>query len=265
MTAESSTIRTATTGTWGVFRGESSRWLGRRGLFHLLLWLFAVEWALYINVVTPNQPFGFIGFQSLINLLSVLPMIAGVVLAAAQVCGDYNHGTAAWMLSKPVPRSGYTVASVSALWLGLTTTAIVVPGMVAYWWLPRVDPYRFVKPDAPDLARFLTTLGLLSLVLAFFMALATMLSILIRRRGVVVAIAAWVLLMLRVPILSATGWIEYTPAMLIRTDLTPGGWSKLTEFIYGLPLGATDAVAGTLGLTALFMVVAMLIFHRLEL
>ena len=184
MATEVGALRAASTGTWGVFRGELGRWLGRRGLFHLVLWLVVVEWALYVNVATKNQPFGYIGFESLMNILTIFPIVAGIVLTAVSVCGSYHDGTTGWVLGKPVPRGGYLTASVGAIWLGLTVTAIVIPGLVARWWLPNVEPYRFVPPDAPALSRFAIALGLLSLVLAFFMSLTALLSVAIRRRGV---------------------------------------------------------------------------------
>jgi ABC-type transport system involved in multi-copper enzyme maturation permease subunit len=264
MKAEATTLRTGATGTWGVLRGEVSRWLGRRGLFHLVLWLAVIEWILYTTVATENQPFGYLGFETLINMLVIFPVMAGMVLTAAAMCGDYHDGTTGWVLSKPVPRGGYVAASVAGLWLGLAVTAIVVPGLVAYWWLPRVEPYRFVTPEAPELGRFLVALGLLSIILAFFMAATTLLSIVIRRRGVVVAIVAWLLLMLRTPILPYADWMDYTPSRLIRTDIAPGGWSEITEYIHDVPFDAMPAVTGTIAMTVAFVAGAILVFRRLD-
>jgi len=264
MNAEATALRTSATGTWGVLRGELQRWLGRRGLFHLVLWLVVIEWILYTSVATENQPFGYLGFETLINILVIFPVMAGMVLTAAAVCGDYHDGTTGWVLGKPVPRGGYVAASLAGLWLGLAVTTIVVPGLVAYWWLPKVEPYRFVTPEAPALRRFLFALGVLTVILAFFMAVAAFLSIVIRRRGVVVAIGAWLLLMLRTPLLPYADWMDYTPARLIRTDLAPGGWSEITEYIHDVPFDAMPAVLGTLALAVALVAGAILVFRRLE-
>lgn len=264
MSSEATALRTSATGTWGVLRGELQRWVGRRGLFHLVLWLAVIEWILYTTVATENQPFGYLGFETLINMLVIFPVMAGMVLTAAAVCGDYHDGTTGWVLGKPVPRGGYVAASVAGLWVGLAMTTIVVPGLVAYWWLPKVEPYRFVTPEAPALGRFLVALGFLSIILAFFMAATALLSIVIRRRGVVVAIGAWLLLMLRTPMLPYADWMDYTPSRLIRTDLAPGGWSEITEYIHDLPFDAMPAVTGTFAMAAAFVVAAILVFRRLD-
>jgi len=264
MSTEATGLRTSAIGTWGVLRGELQRWMGRRGLFHLLLWLTVVEWLLYIAVATENPPFGFLGFENLANMLVIFPVVAGMVLTAAAVCGDYHDGTTAWLLGKPVPRGGYLAASVTGLWLGLAATTILVPGLVAYWWLPRVKPYRFVTPEAPPLGRFVIALGLLIIILAFFMAATAFLSIVIRRRGTVVAIVAWLLLMLRTPIFPYADWMDYTPARLIRTDIAPGAWSHITEYIYDVPFDAMSAVVGMTVTTVAFVAVAIVVFRRLD-
>ncbi|MDH5372787.1 MAG: hypothetical protein OEX97_07570, partial [Acidimicrobiia bacterium] len=136
MTTEVSTLHTSLTGTWGVFRGEVRRWLGWRGLFHLLVWSGLIAWFLYGGVFTPDRPFTGLGFEILMNLLAIIPPMVGIVLVAAGICGSYHNGTTGWVIAKPVPRAGHVVATVGGLWVGVTLTAIVVPGLVAYRWLP---------------------------------------------------------------------------------------------------------------------------------
>jgi ABC-type transport system involved in multi-copper enzyme maturation permease subunit len=264
MASEATALGAAATGTWGVLRGETQRWLGRRGLFHLVLWLVAIELVLYHAVTTKNQPFGGLGYESLMNMLVISSALIGIVLTAAAICGSYHDGTTGWVLGKPVPRSGYVVASVGGLWLGLAVTTIFAPGLVAYWWLPRVEPFRFITPQAPPAGRFLVALGLISLILAFFMALSALLSVITRRRGAAVILAAWALLVLRVPF-PYSNWMDFTPARLIRANINQGGWSELTDYIHEVPFDTTAAVAGSLGLTAAFIVAATMVFRRLDL
>jgi ABC-type transport system involved in multi-copper enzyme maturation permease subunit len=247
-----------------VLRGETQRWLGRRGLFHLALWLAVLELALYHAVTTKNQPFGGLGYESLMNMLVISSALIGIVLTAAEICSSYHSGTTGWVLGKPVPRSGYVVASVGGLWLGVAATTIFVPALVAYWWLPKVEPYRSVTPEALPLGRFLIALVLISLIMAFFMGLSALLAVLFRRRSAAVTLAAWAFLVLRVPF-PYGDWMDYTPARLIRTNINQGGWSELTEYIYEVPFDTMSAVTGTLGLTVAFFVAATLVFRRLEL
>ncbi len=251
-------------GSWGVFRGESNRWLGRRGLFHLVFWLLLIDGLLYFTVVTKHMPFGGLGFESLIGMLAIFPILAAIVLTEAMVVGEYHSGIASWTASKPVPRSGYVIGKLAALWVTLSAIAIFIPGLVAYWWLPKVQPYRFVIPEAPPLGRFLATLLLLSLAVGFFIALTGFLGTLIRRRGVValIALIAWVVI--RVPLLVPwDDWSRYTPSGLVGADV--GQWIPVTEYVYGDPLGAPSAVLWTIVAAAAFIAGAALIYRRLGL
>lgn len=262
MKGETTLVRTSLTGTVGALRGEVRRWVGWRGLFHLVLWLVVIEGFVYISIA--GKQAGGLGFEQLMNGLTFIPAVAGIVLTAAAVCGNYHDGTAAWVLGKPVPRYGYVLSVLGGVWAGLTITVIVVPGMVAYWWLPRVEPYRFVTPEAPPLATFLFALVVLSVVLLFFISITAFVSVLTRRRSIAAVVSLWALLMLGVPIIYPD-WYDVLPARIIRLDLSPGNWSELTEYIHGNTFEAMPAVWGTLGLTAIFMAAGIAIFRRLDL
>ena len=96
------------------------------------------------------------------------------------------------------------------------------------------------------------------------MAATALLSIVIRRRVVAVAIGVWLFLMVRVPILPYADWMDYTPSRLIRTDIAPGGWSEITEYIHDVPFDAMPAVVGTLAMTVVFVAGAILVLRRLD-
>jgi ABC-type transport system involved in multi-copper enzyme maturation permease subunit len=254
----------ALNGTWGVFRGETGRWLGRKGLFHLVFWLLIVDGLLYHTVTGSDMPFGGLGFESLIGMLAIFPVLAAIVLSEAMVVGEYSSGIAAWTVSKPVPRSGYIAGKLLGLWVALSAVAVFIPGLVAYWWLPKVQPYRFVIPEAPPIGRFLATLALISLAVGFFIALTGFLGTVIRRRGVVALIPLFAFVMLRVPPRALwDGWDRFTPSGLIGAD--PGDWLPVTNYVYGAPWVTTGAVAWTAIAAGVFMAGAALVYHRLEL
>ena len=263
MRSERRSFEVALSGSWGLFRGEVTRWLRWRGLFHAVLWLVVIDGFLYFSVVTEHQPLAGLGFERLLNMLVVLPPIVAIVITAAEVCGSYHDGTTAWQLGKPVPRSGHVIATIGSLWVGLTMTTIVIPGAFAYWWLPRVEPYRFVTPEAPPLGRFTFTLAVLAAILLLFIALTAFVSVVTRRRSVAAVVGMWVLIMMR-GALTYPSWYDYTPARLIRTDLAAGRWSELIEYIYGNAFGAASAVWGTLGIALVFGMAAIVVFRRLE-
>ncbi len=258
------TSRVAVSGTWGVLGGELVRWTGWRGLFHLIFWLLMIDGWLYFTVVTKHMPFGGLGFESLMSMLTLFVPVAAIVLTEATVIGEYRSGIASWTVSKPVPRSGYFGAKLVGLWVGLSATAIFIPGLAAYWWLPKVEPYRFVTPEAPPLNRFLTALLIVCLVVAFFIVLTAFLGILIRIRGVVALLVLYAYFNARMPLRWVWGgWDTYTPAGLVGAD--PGQWMAVNEYVYGDPLGATSAVVWTLVATAVLATGTALIYQRLEL
>jgi hypothetical protein len=255
--------KVAATGTWGAFRGEMRRWLGRRGLFHLMFWLLLIDGWLYFTVVTKHVPFGGLGYESLMHMLVFFPIIAAIILTDATVVGEYHSGIAAWTLSKPVPRSGYVVAKLGALWVGLSVTAIFIPGLVANWWLPGVEPYQFVTPEAPPTGLLLGGLFVVTLVMLLFITLTGLLSTVIRRRGIAALIALLGYFFVRVPLREAwDGWDRYTPTGLIGTDR---GWAAVTEYVHGESLNATSALVIVVVLSMLFTIGSALVYRRLEL
>lgn len=266
MATDVSTARIGLTGFWGVLRSDLGRWIGRRGLFHLILWLVIVEGFLYYTVATENQPFGKLGYENLLNMLMFFPVFAGIILAEAAIIGEYHSGIAAWLISKPVPRGGYVVAKLGGLWIGLSVTAILIPGLVANWWLPKVEPYRFVTPQPPPFGRFLAALGVTIVVLGFFIALTGFFAALIRRRGITALLGMITWLLLRIPLPQIpTSWHDYLPSGLYGTGQTVGGWIPGMEYMHGHPFGQTSAVPVTMLAAVLLVGGAVLIYQRLEL
>ncbi len=264
MATDASATRIAATGTWGVLRGTLSGWLTWRGLIRMVLWVAVINGILYYTVVTKNMPFGGLGYETLINMLAVFPPLAAIIAAESTVLGEYRSGVAAWTISKPVPRSGYFAGKLLGLWIGLSVAAVIIPGLVAYWWLPKVTPYRFVRPEAPPLDSFVGALLVLCLVVGFFVMLTALLAVLIRRRGAVALIVFIAYLFLREPQRNLwDDWDRFTPTGLIATDLN--GWSSLTQLVYGEPFTAMSAVVWTAVASVMFLLGSMLVYRRLEL
>ena len=266
MAIDVTTIRIGVGGFVGVLGAELRRWLGSRGLFHLVLWVAGINGFVYFVVVTSNMTFGPLGYENLLSALMLFPVFAGIILAEATIVGEYRSGIAAWLVSKPVSRGGYVVAKLGGLWIGLSVTAILVPGLVANWWLPKVEPYRFVTPDAPSLGRFLVALGVTMVVLGFFIATTGFLGVLIRRRGSVALLAMilWLVLRLAPPQIRPS-WYRYLPTGLMKADLDVSSWIPGMEYVSGNSFDPTSAVWATAALALVFVGGAMLLYRRLEL
>ena len=267
MAIDATTVRVGIGGFLGVLGADLRRWLGRRGLLHLIVWVVGINLLVYMAIGgNANTPFGALGYEILLGALMMFPVIAGIILAEATVVGEYRGGIAAWLVSKPVTRGGYVAAKIIGLWLGLSVTAILIPGLVANWWLPKVEPYRFVTPEAPELGRFLVALSVTMVVLAFFVAVTGFLGVLIRRRGPVALLSMilWLVLWIAPPQIRPS-WHRYLPTGLMKIDLVTSGWIPGMEYIHGNPFDPVSAVWATAAAAILFVGGAMLLYRRLEL
>ena len=260
-TSVTSRVRVATTGSVGTLRGELGTWLGPRGLLHLVFWSVGVNGLLYDGVVYGGTEFGSLGYESLMILLTVAVPVAGIILAEAMFVGEYRSGVMSWQVSKPVPRSGYVLAKVAGLWIGLSVTAILVPTLIANWWLPRVEPHVFVTPQAPAWGRLFLAMGLIALVLLFFITLTALLAMAIRVRGVVAMVPLIILFMMFA--LPVDSLYAVTPAGLMSSLVD--GWSAMTKVVYGEAFTAGASLAWTAALAVAFLLGAMLLASRLEL
>jgi len=266
MAIDAATLRIGVGGFFGVLGADLRRWLGRRGLFHLILWVAGINGFVYSVVATANMPFGPLGYENLLNALMLFPVFAGIILTEATVVGEYRSGVASWLVSKPVTRGGYVAAKLGALWIGLAVTAILIPGLVANWWLPKVEPYRFVTPDAPSLGRFMVALGVTMVVLGFFIAVTGFFGTVIRRRGPVALLVMILWLILRfAPPQIRPSWYRYLPTGLMKADLDFNSWIPGMEYVHGNPFDPVSAVWATAALSLMFVGGAMLFYRRFDL
>ncbi|MCL1692513.1 MAG: ABC transporter permease [Actinomycetia bacterium] len=266
MAIDAATLRIGVGGFFGVLGADLRRWFGRRGLFHLILWVAGINGFVYSVVATANMPFGPLGYENLLNALMLFPVFAGIILAEATVVGEYRDGVASWLISKPVTRGGYVAAKLGGLWIGLSVVAILIPGLVANWWLPKVEPYRFVTPDAPPFGRFIVALGVTMVVLGFFIAVTGFLSVVIRRRGPVALFAMILWLVLRfAPPQIRPSWYRYLPTGLFKADLDVNSWIPGMEYINGNAFDPVSAVWATVAVVALLVAGSMVFYRRLEL
>jgi ABC-type transport system involved in multi-copper enzyme maturation permease subunit len=260
------TFRVGLSGFWGLLGIELRSWLGRRGLIQAMLWTAVVNGLVYLSVATENSPFGRIGYENLLNVLMFVAVFAGIVLTEAMILGEYNSGIAGWLVSKPLARSSYLVAKLLGLWAGLSITAILIPGLVANWWLPKVEPFRFVIPDQPPFGRFLATLFVAIVVMGFFIALTGLLSVVLRRRGVasLIAIIVWAILRIPLPQIPDT-WHRYLPSGLITPGTNAADWLPSLEYVHWHAFDPVSAIGSSLLATFVVIVLAALAYQRLEL
>ena len=179
-----------------------------------------------------------------------------VIIAQDALIGEKQSGTAAWVLSKPVSRLSFILSKLSADALGVLVTMVLVQGAVA--WLI----YRAGTGITLDIPRFLGALGLLFLALLFFLSLTYMLGTLFHSRGPVIGIP--LLLVFGNSINNMLPFLGKVLPWNLVMDLGPGQPALALALAQGLPLPTVTPILGTLGLTLVFVAVALWRFARQE-
>ncbi len=252
-------------GFGGYLWGELLPWLGWRGLVRLLVWTGLVNLVLYLDVVT-DWDIGWVTLESLdeaVDLVWLFAALGAIVVTVGPVVSERRRGTAGWVVSKPVSRGSYIVGKVVAHSLGVAVSMVFIPGLVVYQWLPDVEHVRGFAPPTPELSRYLIALGVVALVTTFLVALVVMLGTLIKRRGPVTGVSFFLLIFVFTPP-AVFSWSKYLPGMLIDWQ-RPTGLSPLANYVFGGPMGPSEAIWVTVLAIGVFTAIAAASFQRAEL
>ena len=82
-----------------------------------------------------------------------------MVFAQDALIGEKRSGTAAWLLSKPVSRTAFLLAKLTADGIGILVTIVIVQGAIGYFVLRAATGISFQVPN------FLAAMGLVAMVL----------------------------------------------------------------------------------------------------
>jgi len=115
--------------------------------------------------------------------MAKLPLFAVIVITQGAVINEKQSGTAAWILSALVSRSGFILSKLIANAIGFLSTIIILQGLVAYVQI------SLSEGSLLPLGPYLINLALLSLNLLFYLALTLMLGTFFNARGPVLGIA----------------------------------------------------------------------------
>jgi len=173
-----------------LFRKENGEWWHtRRWWIQSLLWLLILNGILAVGLwVVPVMDPAEAGDLAenlgiFTQLLAFFPMFAVIIITQGAIIGEKQSGTAAWILSAPVSRSGFILSKLIANAFGFLVTIIVFQGLVGYIQL------SLSEGSLLPLGPYLINLGLLSLYLLFYLALTLMLGTFFNARGPVLGIA----------------------------------------------------------------------------
>ncbi len=189
------------------------------------------------------------------RLASLGMVIGALVIAQGAIIGEKQSGTAAWVLSKPVSRSGFVLSKAVGLGLGILGVMCVLVGATLYvqiWWSTGI------RIPLPHYA------GMLSLVfldLMFYLALSIMLGTFFNSRGALIGIPLIVVFTYMVIPNIPAGLIAIMPWNLLD-DLTYP--SLALTLALGKPLPTVRPIISTILWCILFTAVSIWRFSKEE-
>ena len=212
-----------------LFRKESGEWWHtRRWWMQSLLWLLIVNGIMAVGVwvipiVDPEEA-GDVAenLGIFVQLMGWFPMFAVIIITQGAIISEKQSGTAAWILSAPVSRSGFILSKLIANAIGFLVTIIIMQGLIAYVQLSLSE--GGLLPIGP----YLASLGLLSLYLLFYLALTLMLGTFFNDRGpvlgIAIGVAIWSMLSMGNLFAGFMPWL-----VLVLPETLPGLISALVQ------------------------------------
>ena len=264
-------------GFGNMFRKESHAWWGTwQWVTQIAIWLIIVNGMLAMIVLAaPNveaaqarqringaQAAAVMGtieqtaLTVFFMLSGIAPAVGVVILAQDALIGERQTGTAAWLLSKPVSRIGFLLSKLFADALGILVTMVAVQGIVAYLI------YDIGFGIALPIPKFLAALGLVALVLAFYLSLTYMLGTLFHKHGAVIGIP--MVLIFGGNLNNLFPWLGKVMPWNLVMDLGPSRPALATILAQSQPLPIVTPIIGTAVLTIIFIAVALWRFQREE-
>ena len=250
-------------GLGGLLRGELTRWLGRRGVVHLIVWTVLVQSVLLFDTVAGTEMWAdWRGFDLLVHIWWIFVPLASIGIAQNALVEERHDDTAPWVLSKPVSRSAYVVAKILGTTIGIVAIGLALQAALAYTWLPEVEPETGLPIPRPELGRYVVVIGVLAMSALMFVALTIAITTVLPWRGP----AAFVGLMVWILVWTAPHeQIErFTIGGLLVGELeTPRRMKPLAEYlIFDTPLEPTSSIVWAAVAAIVFATLGALVYRR---
>jgi ABC-2 type transport system permease protein len=264
-------------GFGNMFRKENHAWWGTwQWIIQVVIWLTIVNGMLamvtltapkieaaqarrQINADMAAATAGVIDQTALMVFFifsGIAPAVGVVILAQDALIGEKQAGTAAWVFSKPVSRVAFLLSKLSADALGILATMVIIQGAVAY------VIFKAGLGNTLPLSGYLAALGLVFLLLVFYLSLTYMLGTLFRKRGAVIGIP--MALVFGNQLTGILPWLGKVMPWNLVMDLGPNHPALAVVLSQGQPLPTVTPIIGTAFMTIVFTAVAMWRFRREE-
>jgi ABC-2 type transport system permease protein len=252
-------------GLGNLLRGEYSAWFkSSRWWQHLLIWFAIINVMMGIMVYAaadaakngdqgPPILFMYGIFGGMFVAFGVMIIMQRVLVREKQ------HGTAAWVLSKPVTRTAFVISRLLINATAILLTSVIVPGVLLYLTLGLLSDIGWLSPFG-----FAAGLLMVSLHTFFWIALVLMMGTLSESSSAVIAVPMALYFILWMANDLIPGLIYISP-LLLTFSPAPEHMSALSvSFMTGEPVFSWLPLISTVVSCVIFIAVAVWRFNRQE-
>ena len=167
-------------GLGNLLQGEYSAWFkSSRWWRHLLMWFSIINVMMGIMIVASakaaKEGGGGPPVLFMYGIFGGMFVAFGVMIIMQRVLvREKQHGTAAWVLSKPVTRTAFVVSRLVVNSIAILLTSVIVPGVILYIMLGLFSDIGWLSPFG-----FALALLMVSLHTFYWIALALMMGTLL--------------------------------------------------------------------------------------
>lgn len=184
------------------------------------------------------------------------PAVGVVIIAQDAIIQERSSGTVAWILSKPVSRAAFLLSKLLADALGVLGTMVLAQGLVAFFIYKAGTGISLAIPG------FLAGMGLIYLLLLFYLSLTLMLGTLFHSRGPVIGIP--MVLIFGNQLVGLVPWLGKILPWNLVMDLGPQQPALAVLLAQGQPLSTIAPIVGAALLMITFIAVGLWRFSREE-
>lgn len=208
-----------------------------------------------VEAVAMREQFADQGLAIYFTVGGLLAGAGAAVKAQDALIGEKRSGTAAWVLSKPVSRVAFLLGKLAADAIGILVTMVIIQGVAGYYI------YKASTGISLPITNCLAAVGLVAMVIIFFLCLTYMLGAVSDSRGLAIG----------VPLVLASGsqmgnlvplLVKTMPWNLVATMRS--GPALAILLLKGQPLTTVTPIIYTGVMSVLFVVIAVWRFQREE-
>jgi len=252
-------------GLGNLLQGEWSSWFkSSRWWKHSVMWFAIINLMMTIMIVASSNAAkkggGGPPVLFMYGIFGGMFVAFGVMIIMQRVLvREKQHGTAAWVLSKPVTRTSFVVSRLVVNSVAILLTSVIVPGLLFYVSLGLLSEFGWLSPLG-----FAEAL-LMGLLHAFFwITLVLMMGTLSESSSVVMAVPMALYFSFWMGSGMIPGLIYISPLLLVFTP-TPDQINSLAgSFMTGEPVFSWLPLISTVVSCFIFIVVAIWRFNRQE-